>query len=126
MKNEIILYRLNKLIREVVVANFETTTQHGTKTPKALNMNNPVQVRRKADAARGRENRRQNPPPSPRQRGIGNSVGVQPLPASCCAPTEHRVALRRSAALAHTSLPRAAPSACTGLFTLHTCGVSQI
>jgi len=57
-------------------------------TPKALNMNNPVQV---GGAARGRENRRQNPPPNPRQRGIGNSVGVQHLPASCCAPTEHRV-----------------------------------
>jgi len=62
--------------------------QDGTKTPKALNMNNPVQAE---GAARGRENRRQNPPPNPRQRGIGNSVGVQSLPASCCAPTEHRI-----------------------------------
>ena len=57
-------------------------------TPKALNVNNPVQA---VGAARGRENRRQSPPPNPRQRGIWNSVGVQHLPASCCAPTEHRV-----------------------------------
>jgi len=47
-------------------------------TPKALNVNNPVQA---AGAARGRENRRQ----------YRNSVGVQHLPASGCAPTEHRV-----------------------------------
>jgi len=73
------------------------TVPNGVKTPKALNMNNPVQAE---GAARGRENRRQNPPPNPRQRGIGNSVGVQPLPASCCAPTEHSAALLRSAALA--------------------------
>ena len=46
-------------------------------TPQALNMNNPVQA---AGAARGRENRRQ----------YLNSVGVQHLSASCCAPTEHR------------------------------------
>jgi hypothetical protein len=47
-------------------------------TPKALNMDNPVQAE---GAARGRENRRQH----------RNSVGVQHLSVSCCAPTEHRV-----------------------------------
>jgi hypothetical protein len=47
-------------------------------TPKALNMDNPVQAE---GAARGKENR------YPQQ----NSVGVQPLSVSCCAPTEHRV-----------------------------------
>ena len=47
-------------------------------TPKALNMNNPVQAE---GAARGRENRWQ----------YLNSVGVQHLSASCCAPTEHKV-----------------------------------
>ena len=45
-------------------------------TPQVLNVNNPVQA---AGAARGRENRCQ----------YRNSVGVQPLHASCCAPTEH-------------------------------------
>ena len=47
-------------------------------TPKAFNVDNPVQA---AGAARGRENR------YPQQ----NSVGVQHLSVSCCAPTEHRV-----------------------------------
>ena len=49
-------------------------------TPKALNVNNPVQAA-KGGAARGRENRRK----------YRNSVGVQHLLTSCCAPTEHRV-----------------------------------
>jgi len=53
-------------------------------TPKALNVNNPVQA---VGAARGMENRRQHQ----------NSVGVQHLLATCCAPTEHRVStLHRS------------------------------
>ncbi|MCL2435295.1 MAG: hypothetical protein FWD09_04030 [Lentimicrobiaceae bacterium] len=47
-------------------------------TPKALNVNNPVQG---VAAARGKESRH------PHQ----NSVGVQHLYATCCAPTEHRV-----------------------------------
>ena len=47
-------------------------------TPKALNLDNPVQAE---GAARGREKR------YPQQ----NSVGLQPLSVSCCAPTEHRV-----------------------------------
>ena len=47
-------------------------------TPQAFNMNNPVQA---AGAARGRKSRRQ----------YRNSVGVQHLSASCCAPTEHSV-----------------------------------
>ena len=46
-------------------------------TPKALNVNNPVQA---AGAARGIGNHHQS----------RNSVGVQHLPAICCAPTEHR------------------------------------
>jgi len=49
-------------------------------TPKALNVNNPVQA---VGAARGRANRHQ-----PR-----NSVGVQHLLALCCAPTEHGVSM---------------------------------
>ena len=49
-------------------------------TPQALNMNNPVQAA-KGGVARGRESRRK----------YRNSVGIQHLPASCCAPTEHRV-----------------------------------
>jgi len=74
-----------------------------TITPKALNMNNPVQGEA---AARGRKNRRQHL----------NSVGVQHLSISCCAPTEHRFST-----LHHS--PRAAVSPCTGLFTFHAFGV---
>ena len=61
-------------------------------TPKALNVNNPVQA---GGAARGRENHHQ----------YRNSVGVQHLPASCCAPTEHRV----------STLHRSTPSCAYGL-----------
>jgi len=48
-------------------------------TARCDTSNNPVQA---GGAARGRENRRQNPTPNLRQRGIGNSVGVQHLPVN--------------------------------------------
>jgi len=84
-------------------------------TPQALNMNNPMQA---AGAARGRENRRQNPPSNPRQRGIWNSVGVQPLPASCCAPTEHRVSAL------HRLTPSCGYRLARGYYLFHAYGVA--
>jgi len=64
-------------IREVFYKN--SLEQGVFLTPKALNMNNPVQA---AGAARGRDNHHQSPPPTPRQRGRRNSVGVQHQPIS--------------------------------------------
>ena len=83
-------------------------------TPKALNVNNPVQA---VGAARGMESRRQHQ----------NSVGVQHLPATCCAPTEHRVsALRRFTPSCGYRLARGyshcTPSVCS---TVSRFGVSQ-
>ena len=66
--------------------------------------NNPVQA---VGAARGRENRRQS----------RNSVGVQHLPASCCAPTEHRVSTL------HRSTPSCGYRLARGYYLCHAYGV---
>jgi hypothetical protein len=56
----------------------DVSTLFGSKTPKVLNVNNPVQAE---GAARGRESR-----PAPH-----NPVGVELRNTVCCAPTAHSV-----------------------------------
>ena len=75
-------------------------------TPQAFNVNNPVQA---VGVARGMESRRQHQ----------NSVGVQHLSATCCAPTEHRVSTL------HRFTPSCGYRLARGYYLYHAYGVLQ-
>ena len=102
--------KMNKITtyvkRKICEIFYKNNAQSALITPKALNVDNPVQA---VGAARGRESRRKHQ----------NSVGVQPLFTPCCAPTEHKVRAL------HRLTPSCGYRLARGYYLCHAYGVLQ-